>query len=624
MVDAGRPVEAWAKLQEAISSEKTTPGAGLEPLLRLWESRDKLPDIVAALVLRNLVAAMLLHQESANARKFLEAGAKLYPTYAELYYLAGLLAIRERRFGEALPLLERARSCGATFPGSGGENSYRCDWLFGLLALQVGDERTAFQRFLAGVKCNPLFEPSLTELLKLHLPRSIVESHQYVFAQAARWNPNAATRIFEFLSKHGVADSARRIMQTVQLDTSQRESLENQTKSSKAPFRTPGHLVVDQNRQFDSKNTAGVVFEGTFFEYSSLARVNREIAKALLSSAEFDVRLEPSAAVAHPPHLFPDGANLTTAVHSWLQQTHLTIRHQWPPNFRRPPTGKLAVILPWEYGGVPRVWVEQIRQNVDELWVPSNFVREVFVRNGVEEERVTMIPNGYDPTLFGPEGLSLRPQGSREFVFLFVGGAIRRKGIDLLLETYRRAFQQSEDVTLVLLVSGSSGAYQHNSFVAKIRTAAADPAQAHILPIFETVDELTLANLYRGANVLVLPYRGEGFGMPLLEAMACAKPVITISEGPSGDFCNADNSYLIPARTEAVADDPPPLGPMEGEFTWFEPDFGELFRVIRHVFQNRKEAAAKGECAAESTRHLTWERVASQYAARVRKLCDLA
>ena len=622
MVDSSRPVEPWAKLMEAISSEKTKPGAGVEPLLRLWESRDKLQDLIGALVSRNLVAAMLLHREADKARKFLEAGVKLYPTYAELHYLAALLSIREHRFGEAPALLERAKSCGATFPGSGGENSYRCDWLVGVLAVRVGDERSAFQRFLAGAQRNPPFEPSLTELLKLHVPLSTIESHQFVFTHAARCSPPAAPKIIEYLLMHRAFDAARRIGQTLPLDASQRESLERQLASSIAPVRAEGDLTGDHKRSHESRRTVGVVFEGAFFEYSSLARVNREIANALLSSDEFDVRLEPSALTAHPPRLLPDGATLTAAIHRRVHQTGLTIRHQWPPNFRRPPTGKLAVILPWEYGGVPRIWIEQIQQNVDELWVPSNFVREVFVRNGVDAERVAVIPNGYDPQIFNSKGLSFRPQGSRDFIFLFVGGAIYRKGVDLLLDAYKIAFS-AESVTLVLLVSSSFGAYQHNSMIAKIKAAVSDTNYPHILPIFETVDDPLLANLYRGADAFVLPYRGEGFGMPLLEAMACAKPVITTAEGPARDFCKPSNSYLIPAQSETVSDEPPPLGPMAGSFTWFEPNFTKLSGTLRHVYQNCGEAIAKGQAAAKSVRHLTWQNVTKQYAARIRHLCDL-
>jgi glycosyltransferase involved in cell wall biosynthesis len=622
MVDSTRPVEPWVELVEAISSEKMAPGAGVERLLRLWETRDKLPDIIAALVLRNLVAVMLQHQESANARKFLEAGAMLYPTYAELHYLAALLAIREHRFGEGLPLLQRAKSCGVTFPGSGGENGYRSDWLLGVLAAHVGNDRAAFQYFLAGVKCNPLFEPSLTELLKLRLPHSMIESQQYLFTQAARRNPEAATRIVEFLTSHRAFDAVGRITQTMPLAASQQEGVGHRVASSRAPVNATGFLTGDGNRCREAKQTIGVVFEGPFFEYSSLARVNREIANALLSSDKYEVRLETSAPAAYPPRLLADGTIFVPAVNRRLHHTHLTIPHQWPPDFRRPPTGKLAVILPWEYGGVPRIWIEKIQENVDELWVPSNFVREVFVQNGVDAERVAVVPNGYDPRVFRPEGPRFRPQGSRDFVFLFVGGAIQRKGIELFLYAYKTALSADENVTLVLLVSGSSGAYQHNSLIADIRAAAADPTRAHVIPMFETVDDSMLANLYRGADAFVLPYRGEGFGMPLLEAMACANPVITTAEGAAEDFCEASNSYLLPTRTEIVPDEPPPLGPMEGSFTWFEPSFPELFRTLRHVYQNRREAAVKGQTAAKSVRHLTWESVTKQYAARIRRLCD--
>jgi glycosyltransferase involved in cell wall biosynthesis len=622
LVDNSWPVEPWAKLVEAISWESMNPGDGIEPLLRLWESREKLPDIIAALVLRNLVAAMFLHRETDNARRFLEAGGKLYPTYAEVPYLAALLAMRERRFSEALSLSERAKSCGVVFPGSGGESTYRSDWLLGMLAAQVGNDRVAFKHFLTGVKCNPIFEPSLTELLKLRLPHSMVESQQYEFTQAARWNPHTVTRIFEYLVTHRVFDAARRIMQTIPLDASHRESLENQLASSIEPIRTACHPTVAQNDENDSKQTIGVMFEGPFFEHSSLARVNREIACALLSFEEFDVRLEPAAAATLLPSQLPDGTRLTQAVRKRIHRLNLTIRHQWPPNLRRPPTGKLAVIVPWEYGAVPRVWINQIHQNVDELWVPSNFVREVLVRNGVDAECVIVIPNGYDPKIFSAEGPTFRPQGSRRFVFLFVGGAIRRKGIDLLLDAYKATFSEAESVTLVLLVSGSSGAYQHNSLLDDVRAAAADPMQAHVVPIFETLDDTMLASLYRGADAFVLPYRGEGFGMPLLEAMACAKPVITIAEGPARDFCESSNSFLVPARCEVVPEKPPPLGPMVSSFTWFEPDFSELCRTLRHVYENRQEAAAKGQAAAKSTRHLTWKNTTDRYAALIQRLCD--
>jgi len=624
MVDPSLPPEPWVRLVEAISAEKKTTGSGVEPLLRLWESHDKLPEMIAALVLRNLVAVMLLHREVGNARELLAAGIKLYPTYAELHYLTAFVAIRECRFGDALAPLERAKSCGIVFPGSGGENSYRSDWLLGVLAAQVGSERVAFQHFIEGVKHDPPFEPALVELLKLRLPRSVIESHQYELTRAARQSPQLALKIFEYLLVHRSFDAARRLARALPLGDVVREDFENRIEMAVAsnPASTQGSAPKPA-RSPQSGPVRGVVFEGPFLEYSSLARVNREVAWAIQASNMFEVSIEPSSPSGQLGRFLPNGDLLAGCFYKRLRYVDLTIRHQWPPNFRRPGRGKLAVILPWEYGGVPRVWIEQIRQNVDELWVPSNFVRDVFVRNGVDSGRVVVIPNGYDPKIFSPSGRFLRPQGARDFILLFVGGAIPRKGIDLLLEAFRSAFVSTANVTLVLLVSDASGAYQHNSWVPQIRAATVDRTMPPVVPIFETVADSTLANLYRGAGALVLPYRGEGFGLPLLEAMACGKPVITTADGPAKDFCTAANGYLISATTEAVTEPPPPLGPMVGDFTWFKPDFAELVRVLRHVYENQSEAAAKGKRAAESTRHLTWEYVNGKYAGQVAKLCDL-
>lgn len=619
----GEPSEPWSKLAHAVCSEQARPGSGVEPLLHLWESRDKLPDIFATLILRNLVAMMLRHQQAADANKLLEAGAKLYPAYAELHYLSGLLAMREHRFAEALPLIERAKSCSPVSPGSGGENSYRADWLLGILAAQVGNDRVAFQHFLTGLNHVPLFEFSLTELLKLRLPRATIESHQYEFTRAARFNPDAVEKIFNYLVLHCAFDAARRITQTIPLDPAQRERFETQLATAIAPFRARiRNSVADSKLASDSGSTTGIAFEGPFFELSSLARVNREIAHAFQSSDCFDVSLAPSTPSAYPPRLITNGNALASSVYKRLPRLDLTIRHQWPPDLRRPPTGRLAAILPWEYGGVPRVWINQIQKNIDELWVPSNFVREVFVQNGVHPGYVTVIPNGFDSKIFRREGATLRPQSSRDFVFLFVGGAIRRKGIDLLLDAYKSAFDPGEPVTLILLISSSSAAYQHNSWLTEIKAAATEPTHPHILPIFESIDDPTLASLYRGADAFVLPYRGEGFGMPLLEAMACAKPVITTAEGPSKDFCDNANSYLVPATIEPVPDQPPPLGPIAGTFTWFEPDFPQLVSTLRHVYENRAEAAAKGHAAARSVQHLTWQNAANLYSKRIRDLCN--
>jgi glycosyltransferase involved in cell wall biosynthesis len=191
----------------------------------------------------------------------------------------------------------------------------------------------------------------------------------------------------------------------------------------------------------------------------------------------------------------------------------------------------------------------------------------------------------------------------------------------LLLEAYKEAFDCGDDVSLILNVSGSVGPYQHNSLTQQIQRIATDSRSPHVQLLFESLDDSPLASLYRGCDAFVLPYRGEGFGMPALEAMACGKPVIITEQGPSQDFCSLKTNYLIPAREVDVPDAPPPLGELVGKFTWFEPDFGELVRTLRNVYERREEAAQRGREAAKMVhQEYQWSKITALYRNRVREL----
>jgi glycosyltransferase involved in cell wall biosynthesis len=61
-----------------------------------------------------------------------------------------------------------------------------------------------------------------------------------------------------------------------------------------------------------------------------------------------------------------------------------------------------------------------------------------------------------------------------------------------------------------------------------------------------------LAALYRSADVTVFPYRAEGFGLPILESMACGRPAIVPAFGAALDVCTPASSFLVPARRIAA------------------------------------------------------------------------
>src|SRR5262249_49081686 len=161
-----------------------------------------------------------------------------------------------------------------------------------------------------------------------------------------------------------------------------------------------------------------------------------------------------------------------------------------------------------------KAWIEPILRQVDEVWVPSRFVRDSFLQSGVPGDLVHVIPLGADPEHFRPDVPPLPLMTRKRFKFLFVGGTLWRKGIDVLLDAYTRAFNRGDDVCLVIKDMGVGTFYRGQTaeaHIAEIRAAAAAP---EIVYLNRELSDEELAGLYTACDCLVHPYRGEGFGLP--------------------------------------------------------------------------------------------------------------
>lgn len=362
---------------------------------------------------------------------------------------------------------------------------------------------------------------------------------------------------------------------------------------------------------------ATVVWEGSFFLHHSLATVNREVCRALLREG-VDLVLEPFEADEFDPQTSPATRALARLVHRPMKTPPaVRVRHRFPPDFSKHPGERLVIVQPWEFGAVPVEWVEQIRSGVDELWVPSEFVRASFVAGGVPPDRVRVIPNGFDPAVFHPDAPPLPLPTTKRFRFLYVGGCIYRKGYDLLLKAYTEEFTSRDDVCLVI----KDHAYYRSRLddsLAGIRERSDAP---EILYYYDNVPPDHVAAFYTACDCLVHPFRGEGFGMPMLEAMACGRPLIVTDAGPAREFCPADAVTFVPARTLRFPDNRVDDLQTVGVPTLVEPDVAELRHAMRAAADDPAGCRARGRRAAEHVRgRYTWSHVAGAYAARLREL----
>ena len=209
------------------------------------------------------------------------------------------------------------------------------------------------------------------------------------------------------------------------------------------------------------------------------------------------------------------------------------------------------LIQPWEYGRIPPAWVEPIHRQVDEVWVPSRHVFETFVASGVSPEKVWLVPLGVNTAVFKPEGPAMDLRTGKKFRFLFVGGTIWRKGIDVLLKGYCSAFGRADDVCLVIKDMGANSFYKGQCAGDAIVRLQQQPNAPEILYLTDDLSEQEMARLYRACHCLVHPYRGEGFGLPVAEAAACGLPAIVSCGGATDDFVPQDAGYFVATRRAA-------------------------------------------------------------------------
>jgi hypothetical protein len=114
-----------------------------------------------------------------------------------------------------------------------------------------------------------------------------------------------------------------------------------------------------------------------------------------------------------------------------------------------------------------------------------------------------------------------------------------------------------------------------------------------------------LPALYRAADVLVHPYRGEGFGLPMLEAMACGLPVVHTAAGPSREFVPDGGGWALPARRVELDGH---VGGRElaGPGWWHEVDHDALVGALRAAAADPAERARRGAVAHAAAQAWTW------------------
>ena len=181
--------------------------------------------------------------------------------------------------------------------------------------------------------------------------------------------------------------------------------------------------------------------------------------------------------------------------------------------------------------------------------------RDIVTHLGVPEEKVVVIHDGCDHSLFNPEPpdiaalAALRARLGIEKPYLLHHGTIQpRKNLKRLIHAFHLMLADNPDLDFDLVLAGRQGWASD-----EIVNAAAERHGRGRVILVGMLDDSDLALLIKGASLAVVPSLYEGFSLPMVEAMACGVPTITSNTSCLPEISGNALAYFDPLSVEDIA-----------------------------------------------------------------------
>jgi glycosyltransferase involved in cell wall biosynthesis len=340
---------------------------------------------------------------------------------------------------------------------------------------------------------------------------------------------------------------------------------------------------------------------------TGLAEAGRRAALALLNEgvalATTDVNLWAKVdANRVPPELasLPHGYPYPIAL-SFLNINEFHVTEGW--QLRGHGTPYLIAMWYWELPALPEEMVREIAR-VDEIWVASEFVRDVFLR--YTSLPIFVMPCVVEPVAdpqFTRESLGLPDQDTVVYLVTFdANSTIARKNPYGAIKAFEEAFGVGRsDVVLVVKVVNLA------SYPVVQRDLRRHMERLGGILIETDMAPGEIAALIKHADVYVSMHRSEGFGLGLAEAMYFGRPVIATGNSGNMDFMNASNSCLVGYKSMIVhrnelSDNPTAMVLYQPGNLWVDPDVHEAARLMRRLFESPEQRSRMGAQAAHDIR----------------------
>ena len=229
------------------------------------------------------------------------------------------------------------------------------------------------------------------------------------------------------------------------------------------------------------------------------------------------------------------------------------------------------ILHPKRYGVQPVPWLvadgyianyQDVLNTLPLILVTSNWVKEMYVRDGIKGDNIEVLPVGCDTDSFIPhstddpkiravrESLGISPD---QIMILTVGGDAASKGAQEVMMALALIDTKAPDWKYVCKVWPQPRTIKQN--IADLEMAAQLGIEKNVTYATNTISRTFMPYLIGACDIYAAPSRLEGFGMPQVEAGACEKPVIGIrAMGMLDTLVHEETAFLADVSQRIVVD----------------------------------------------------------------------
>jgi glycosyltransferase involved in cell wall biosynthesis len=275
-----------------------------------------------------------------------------------------------------------------------------------------------------------------------------------------------------------------------------------------------------------------------------------------------------------------------------------------------------GTIIKWgifETDSLPGDYTNYLRRS-HLIWVPSQWAKGVLIAHGLDSDQIHVVHEGVNPEIYHPY---CRPKSPTSDVFRFFmcGKKETRKGFDELLEGFKIAFGGDAKTELHLKADYFWGSQdQANAKQDQLASQIDVMGLTNVVPISGALSTTDMAQLYNNYDAMIFPSRAEGWGLPLIEAIACGLPVIsTYYSGHTEYLAAIDGQFVKLSHQLHPIGCPEFLQHWKSGGQWAVSSAEEIAEKLVFLKENYSSFQQHSMAASQTIRdHFSWRHAAEQ------------